>query len=156
MAEPGAKTHVIVNKGSGPNIIIRALWFIFIGWWLGQIMLILAWILNILIITLPLGLYIINRLPQIFTLRGSSQTIRYSTTDEGTSVAQVSPVKQRSFLLRAAYFLCVGWWFSLIWMEVAWLVAVIGVITIVLAPAALSVSFLMFSKSAAITTLRRT
>ena len=59
---------VNVDGSSGPNMLIRVIWFILVGWWLGQLALLLAWILNVLIITLPIGLYIINRLPQVFTL----------------------------------------------------------------------------------------
>ena len=156
MTEPNSKPDVVVvNQSSGPNIIIRILWFIFVGWWLGQLMLLLAWVLNILIITLPLGLYILNRLPQIVTLRRTSQTFQVDTTTEGMTIAQTREIEQRPFVWRAIYFVCVGWWLSFLWMEVAWLIGVVGAITIVLAPIALPISFAMFSKSAAITTLRR-
>lgn len=53
----------------GPGLLVRAIGFIFVGWWLGELAILAAWVLNLLIITLPLGMYILNRLPQVFTLR---------------------------------------------------------------------------------------
>ena len=122
----------------GPGIIVRAVWFVLVGWWLGQLALLAAWFLNVLIVTLPLGLYILNRLPQVITLRGPSEA----------GGSRTKAIEQRSFRVRSVYFVLVGWWLSLVWMEVAWLVGA----TIVLLP----VSFVMYSKSAAVATLRRT
>lgn len=57
-------------------------------------------------------------------------------------------VVQRGFLQRTIYFVLIGWWFSLVWLEIAWFAQW----TIILIP----LSFWMYSKSAAVTTLRRT
>jgi len=67
---------VYLVQPRGPNIIVRILWFIFIGWWLGGIVSAVAWFLNVTIIGLPLGLYLINRLPTMITLRPQEQNIR--------------------------------------------------------------------------------
>ena len=45
-------------------LLVRIVWFILLGWWLGAVAISLAWLLNVLIITLPVGLFILNRLPQ--------------------------------------------------------------------------------------------
>ena len=141
-------TPVIQAKpySQGPNILLRVLWFIFVGWWLGQIMLLLAWAANVLIVTLPLGMWLLNHLPQVFTLRPTSHRLEAFHGESGTVIVK-SEIEQRAFWLRAVYFLLVGWWFSLLWMEAAWLLA----LTLV----GLPLGFWMFGVSAAVTTLRR-
>lgn len=150
--EPGATpqpSQVVIQVGAqGPGLLVRAIWFVFVGWWLGQLALLSAWFLNLLIITLPLGMYILNRLPQIFTLRPSTTQWQTETAGQGVTVVRAAETPQRNFWWRVVYFVLVGWWFSLIWLEIAWLAG----LTLVLLP----LSFWMFSASAAVTTLRRT
>lgn len=63
----------IIVRSSGPNIVIRFFWFIFIGWWLGGLVSGFAWLLFITIIGIPVALWIINRLPTVITLRPQEQ-----------------------------------------------------------------------------------
>ena len=130
---------VVVQQAS-PNILIRFLYFVFIGWWLGLLVSAFAWLVNLTVIGLPLGLYLINRLPTIMTLRAQNQWRL-----EGNVLIQGA--KQRPFILRAIYFFIVGWWFSGIWMGVAYLCifTVIG----------LPLAFWMYGRIGAVTTLRR-
>ncbi len=132
-------TPIVVQEGS-PNIVIRFLYFIFVGWWLGLLVSAFAWLVNLTVIGLPLGLYLINRLPTIMTLRAQNQW-----RIEGNVLIQGA--KQRPFLLRAVYFLIVGWWLSGIWMAVGYL-CVFSVIGLPLA-------FWMYGRIAAVITLRR-
>jgi uncharacterized membrane protein YccF (DUF307 family) len=48
---------------SGPNIVIRAIWFLFIGWWLSGLVSAISWLAMLTIIGLPIGIYLINRIP---------------------------------------------------------------------------------------------
>jgi uncharacterized membrane protein YccF (DUF307 family) len=130
----------------GPPFAIRLLWFLLVGWWLGLIVVLAAWAANVTIVLLPVGLWLINQLPQIFTLRAPRGAIAYVQTEAGTVKAR-ERVVQRVFWVRAVYFALVGWWFSLIWMLAAYVVAwtIVG----------LPLSFWMFDVSAAVTTLRR-
>ena len=133
---------VVVGQGSrGPNIIVRLIYFLLVGWWLGAIVSTVAWLLNVTVIGLPLGLYLINRLPSIITLRPQGQGI----TVIGNVVIQGAP--QRSIVARALYFLLIGWWFSGIWMALAYLLLII-IVTIPLA-------FWMYGRVGAVTTLYR-
>ncbi len=59
-----------------PNLILRVIWFLLVGWWLAGILSVAAWALNATIIGLPLGLWIINRLPTSATLRPPSSHYR--------------------------------------------------------------------------------
>ena len=145
---PAAPTVVVVNQQSGPGLLVRALYFLFIGLWLGAISTVLAWLLIITIIGLPLGLMIINRLPQVMTLKPAPANLQV-TVHNGMVVVRSSQVQQVSLLARALYFLLVGWWASGLWLIVAW--ALVGG-TLGLG---LPLAFWMFNRTPAVTTLRR-
>jgi uncharacterized membrane protein YccF (DUF307 family) len=125
-----------------PNLLLRIVWFILVGWWLTGILSAAAWALNATIIGLPLGLWIINRLPFVATLRPIES---FYQIENGVVI---SGVEQRPFLIRAIYFLLVGWWLSGLWMAVAYvlLISVIG----------LPFAFWMYGRIGAVTTLFRT
>jgi uncharacterized membrane protein YccF (DUF307 family) len=117
-----------------PPLIVRALWFVFVGLWVGQIWLLLAWLLNLTVIGLPLGLWMLSRMPQVMTLRPAPS--------RPPSVATSSSA---SLLVRAVYFVLIGWWVSFLWMQFAWLAAfmVIG----------LPLSFQMFERVGTVMTM---
>ena len=48
---------------------LRAIYFVLIGWWASLAFGLVAWLLRVLILTLPLGLIMFNFLPQVTTLR---------------------------------------------------------------------------------------
>ncbi len=136
------ETHGGFVKVEPPNLILRVLWFILAGWWLTGILSAAAWALNATIIGLPIGLWIINRLPFVATLRPPG-TVYW--VDEGI----LRPAtEQRPFLPRVLYFVLIGWWFSGLWMALAYilLLSIIGM------PAA----FWMYGRIGAVTTLYRT
>jgi uncharacterized membrane protein YccF (DUF307 family) len=113
---------------------IRALWFVFVGLWAGQVWLLLAWLLNLTLIGLPLGMWMLNQLPQVMTLRQQRRGLHIPA--DRSSVP---------FLARAIYFVLVGWWLSLIWLELAWLASALLI--------GLPLAFLMFEGSGTIATL---
>src|SRR5215213_9008477 len=125
-----------------PNLILRVIWFILVGWWLAGILSVAAWALNATIIGLPLGLWIINRLPLAATLRPASLWYRI---EDG---ALRSGVEQYPLLARAIYLVFIGWWFSGLWMVVAYafLLKIVG----------MPVAFWMYGRIGAVTTLYRT
>ena len=65
----------------GPGLLVRALWFLFIGWWLSALAIGLAYILCVTIIGLPIAFMIFNQLPLILTLRPRS----IGTAGDGTA-----------------------------------------------------------------------
>jgi uncharacterized membrane protein YccF (DUF307 family) len=136
MAQP------IVIQQAGQNILLRILWFLFFGWWLGGIASALAWFLVLIVIGLPLGLWIINRLPTLITLRPQEQTWR---VDEQGILRRGK--EQYSFLFRAIYFVLIGWWLSAVWMILAY----IAVMTVL----GLPLAFWMYGRVGAVTTLYR-
>ena len=47
---------------------IRAVYFVLVGWWLGGLWMVLAWLISLAIITLPLGIWMMNRSGGVMTL----------------------------------------------------------------------------------------
>jgi uncharacterized membrane protein YccF (DUF307 family) len=158
-APPPAQYTTVVVANSGPGILTRAIYFIFIGWWLSFLWISLAWALNATIIGLPLGLFMLNRVPQVMTLSPGAPrtTVRTQYRDaygRATSAANAATVDvvlagqdQYPVLARALYFLFIGWWASLIWTYLAYAIAV----TII----GLPISFMMFNTIGLVTTLHR-
>lgn len=137
-----------VEDGGGPPWILRAIYFIFVGLWLTAVTIHLAWILNVTIIGLPLGLWLLDRVPQILTLKPMRHQTRAVPNADGSVRLVRTGVPQRSWLLRAIYFLLIGWWLSLLWLEAAFFLTAIII--------GIPIAILMFNASPAVTTLRRT
>jgi uncharacterized membrane protein YccF (DUF307 family) len=117
-------------------LLVRALWFVVVGWWATPLVVNVAWVLNVTIILLPLGIKLINLVPTVLSLA------------EPRSLANPDAARgQRSLLVRGVYFLVVGWWLSLLWANVAAFLAV----TVV----GLPVAFWMFNRLPHVTSLYR-
>jgi len=158
-------TVVNVNmQHKGPGFFVRAIYYIFIGWWLGFFWLNLGFFLCFLVITLPIGLMMLNRLPQVMTLRpaGTSTKVNVASTQIATSGAPGQPgqmmsvqninvsvggTQQMSFLVRAVYYIFVGWWAGYLWANLAYLCCLFIV--------TLPVGLIMFNRLPMILTLRR-
>lgn len=143
-----SESGVYIQQEKGPGLLVRALYFIFFGLWLGGIWTTIAWVLTITIIGLPIGLLMLNRIPQVMTLKPVREN-RYMVQKDGRWVMRSSNQEQVSFIVRAIYFLLIGWWFSALWLGLAW--AISG-ITLGLG---LPIAFWMFDQVPAITTLSR-
>ena len=133
----------VVVRQSGPGLLVRALYFILFGLWFSGIWAVVAWILCVTVIGLPLGLWMLNRLPQVVTLRPSRNDLVVMPT--GRVIERNVP--QTPFLLRAIYFLLIGWWLSAIWIAIAWALnaSIIGMV----------IGFWMFDRVPALITLAR-
>ncbi len=102
------------------SLFVRALYFIFIGWWAGLIWLTIGYFFVLTIIGLPIGLMMLNRLPKVLTLKPASQSVNINITG-GTTNINISGAHQVNFLLRALYFVFIGWWVGLAWSYIAYL-----------------------------------
>ena len=137
------QSQPIVVRQSGPGLLIRALYFVLFGLWFSGLWAAVAWVLCVTIIGLPLGLWMLNRLPQVVTLKPSSNDLVVTATGQ---VLQ-RDVPQAPFLLRAIYFLLIGWWLSALWIALAWALcaSIIGMV----------VGFWMFDRVPGIISLAR-
>ncbi|MFB6164860.1 MAG: YccF domain-containing protein [Haloarculaceae archaeon] len=118
------------------SLLVRALWFVFVGWWATPIVVNAAWLLNVTIILLPLGIKLINFVPTVLTL-----------AEPRSLTAPERARGQSSLVIRAVYFVFVGWWLSLLWANVAafFAVTVIG----------LPIAIWMFNRLPYVTSLYR-
>ena len=135
-----------VETREGFPFILRVLWFFLVGWYISLPWILIAWFLNLTIIGLPLGLWMINRVPLVLTLR-VQRGYNVATTRDGEVSWSYSGVRQHSFLARALYFVFIGWWASLAWSIVAWVFCVIII--------GLPVGVWMFNRLPEVTTLMR-
>lgn len=135
-----------IQRSAGPGCLIQALWFVFIGWWLGALSIAAAWFFNITIIGLPLGMAILNNVPRVLSLQPPSKEYQVVQSNGKTFVTATN-LRQRNFLLRAVYFLLIGWWWSAVWLLTGYILC----ITVVLIPLSLQ----MFRLTPFMTTLKR-
>ncbi len=89
---------------------------------------------------------ILNNIPKILALQSSEKQIQV-VSKNGTTMISETELPQHNFLLRAAYFILIGWWWSGIWLGIAYIIC----LTIILLPVGLQ----MFRLTPAMTTLRR-
>ena len=138
---------VVVETRESPGCLLQILWFAFVGIWLGQVWMIAAWILMITIIGIPLGVAMLNMLPKVMALREPTRQVVVRSGRDGALIERTVEPVQVNFLLRVVYFLLIGWWWSALWMEAAYLVCltVIG----------LPVGFWMFDRVPTMVSLKQ-
>ena len=140
-------SQMVVGMRTGPSFLARAVWFVLIGWWLTAIVIVVAYALALSILGLPFAFNLFNRIPAVLTLRSRSKTYEVETAADGRRYLTATNVQQRPLLLRAIWFVLVGWWFGAIWMALAYVLCVL----IVTLPFGLA----MFNRVGAVMTLLR-
>ena len=118
------------------SLLVRVFWFLLVGWWVTPALVNLAWLLNATVILLPVGIKLINLVPTVLSLK-EPRSLSAPETARG----------QHSLLVRAVYFVLIGWWFSWIWANVAAVCAV----TVI----GLPVAYWMFNRLPFVTSLYR-
>lgn len=131
---------------SGAPFIVRAVWWLFIGWWLSFIVAVVGWFFMSTLILMPLGVWFINRLPQAQTLRSRTRAFKTEFKD-GSIIFTEGTIPQHPWYYRVIYTLLVGWWAGALWITTGW---VIG-LTIILLP----LSIWMLDRAPAVTSLQR-
>lgn len=133
----------VVVRQNRPGCLVQLLWFVLVGWWAGQLWIAVAWFFAATVIGIPLAVKMFNKLPDIIALRGAENfTVSYYGNR-----AVVSEMPQYNILLRALWYVLVGWWLTGVWVEVAYILC----LTFILMP----VGFWMFDKVPTIVSLRR-
>jgi uncharacterized membrane protein YccF (DUF307 family) len=140
----------VISMVYEPNrpFLIRAIYFLLIGWWLTFFWINVAWALNATVVLLPLGLWMLNRVPQVLTLKPMAVEAQVGRRGGDLVVVRTHGVRQHFWLWRLLYFILIGSWLSLAWANVAWFLCA----TIV----GLPIGILMFNYLPAVTTLMRT
>ncbi len=116
--------QVFVTERSGPGMLVRVIWYIFVGWWLSAIAIGVGWFFAVTIIGLPIAFMVFNRIPALMTLR--ARTVIYETeVRDGVSYVCGRNPNQLPILLRAIWFVLIGWWLGFIWMYAAWFISLL-------------------------------
>lgn len=102
-----------------PSLVVRAIWFVCVGWWLAGTLLGVAWFLNLTIVGLPVGIKLINKVPKALSLKEFDT----GDGDEFAMGSGGSGGDSPGLLVRGAYFVLVGWWLSFLWMGAAYVVS---------------------------------
>jgi len=113
-----------VSTDQGPSLVVRAVYFLLIGWWASGIWLGVAWLLNVTIVLMPVGIKMINYVPKVVSLKDRTIEMESHTDANGDVTVTQRSKPQHSLLVRGVYVLLVGWWASGIWLSVAWLASV--------------------------------
>lgn len=143
--QTGAPVIMVADSGE-TNIVVRAAWFLFIGWWLSFLAVTLAVLLQLTIIGIPAAIWLINRIPQIVTLK-SSRKLQIAASEAGITMVARDDRPQHRWYVRTLWYIVVGWWATALWLYTAWLASV----TILLLP----LGFWMFGQTGKVQTLRR-
>lgn len=113
--QPAAPNVVQVNINQKQHsFFVRAVYFVFIGSWFGFFWLNLGYLLCFSIVLFPIGLVMLNRLPQVLTLRPNTQNVNVSVAG-GVTTIKVGGPQQVNFLLRVVYYVFVGSWLGYLW-----------------------------------------
>lgn len=122
---PGQVQLMQTETKRGPGFLVRAIWFVVVGWWLTAIVSALAWFAMITIIGLPLGIYLVNHVPTYLTLRPRSKATYWIADPTGGLMLMETGVRQTDWPIRFIWFLFVGWWASAAVMTIGCLLIVL-------------------------------
>jgi uncharacterized membrane protein YccF (DUF307 family) len=147
-AAPVFNQNIIVTQTrQGPGLFVRAIWYLFVGWWLTGFAIGFAWLCALSVVLLPIAYLIVAKIPTILTLRPRSIGTDVAVDVDGTVRITTGGAQQLPFWQRALWFLFVGWWACAAAMAVAYLAS----LTIVLLP----VGLMIFNRVPAVMTLQR-
>jgi uncharacterized membrane protein YccF (DUF307 family) len=141
------QTIIVAHRKHGPGLVTRAVWYVFVGWWLPGLAITFAAFCTLSVILLPIAYVIINKIPVILTLRPRSLETDASVDADGTVRITTGGARQLPFWQRALWFVFVGWWACIVAMYAAYLLC----LTIVLLP----VGLMVFNRMPAVLTLQR-
>lgn len=113
----------VIEKRDNPGCLLQLLWFALIGWWLGQVWMAVAWFFMVTIVGIPIGVMMLNKLPKVIALREEAHPVAVTTRQDSMRVQQEMRVPETNMLIRALYFVFIGWWLSALWMEAAYAIS---------------------------------
>ena len=68
VSDDGGVTVVESGHREQRSLLLRVVYFVLVGWWAALIWMTIAYFLCLTILLLPVGLMMLNRLPEVFTL----------------------------------------------------------------------------------------
>ena len=135
----------MVIKTRSNGLLVRALYFIFIGWWFGLFWAFLSWLMYATVIGAPLGVVMMNKIPGAISLKARERDTVVIQDPEGYRVQQVNK-KQYPLWARILYY-PVGLILSLLTILLGWLLCVLLI--------TLPLGIMVFNKVPAVASLHR-
>ncbi|MCO5217130.1 MAG: hypothetical protein M9953_13990 [Thermomicrobiales bacterium] len=111
-----------MQQNNSPSWVTRIIWFIFVGWWLSAIFMVIGLVGIASIILSPIGFWFINRVPWAQTLRQRSTHYSYLEENGQMVLTQHAP-QQYPWIIRLLY-LPIGLVLGLFWLGVAWSISI--------------------------------
>lgn len=144
--QPGTVTAPpVVVKVKTHGLIVRAVYYIFIGWWFGLFWALLSWVMYATVIGAPLGVKMMNRIPGAISLKAREKDIKVVDEASGYKVTEVDR-QQHAWWVRVLYY-PIGLVLSLIAILLGWLLCAFLI--------TLPLGIIVFDKVPAIASLRR-
>jgi uncharacterized membrane protein YccF (DUF307 family) len=138
---------IVQQRKHGPGLLTRAVWYVFVGWWLTGLAIGFAWLCALSIVLLPLAYFVVAKIPTLLTLRPRSVATDVVVGADGTITITTGGAEQHAWWIRALWFVGVGWWACALAMVVAYGLS----LTVVLLP----VGLMVFNRIPAVMTLQR-
>lgn len=116
---------LIAPQRQGYPLIVRALWYVLVGWWLVALTIVAGYALIVFTfgLALPIAFALFNRVPQLLTLRVRSVRYAVEMRDGVAALVERNPDQIR-WWWRALYF-PVGIVVGAVWVVVAWVLSVL-------------------------------
>lgn len=126
--------------------IIRAIWFLLVGWWLSGVFIVAGYLCIASIVFAPLGFWFLNRVGVAQTLRDRDVANVSAIDAEGAHYLRETTAQQIPWPIRVVY-LPIGLIVGAAWLTVAWMLGNL-IIT-------LPISIWMINRAPAVITLQR-
>jgi uncharacterized membrane protein YccF (DUF307 family) len=124
-------------------LLIRFVYFLAFGLWFGGLCAVAGWILCVTVVGLPLGIWVLHRLPLVTTLTMPDD--EYRPIQSAKDFRHEDADEPFPFLIRALWFVLVGWWLAGLTIKVAFILSA----SIVFSP----IGFWMINRVPAVLTL---
>ena len=117
---PDAGSYAFGTRTRGAPFLLRVIWFILVGWWLGAIFIAAGYFFTGLLVTIPIGWWFLNRIGRAMTLMPETTEVLVASGPDGNEVLVRQP-RQVFWPLRVIYTFLVGLWIGAIWLAVAYI-----------------------------------
>jgi uncharacterized membrane protein YccF (DUF307 family) len=144
-APPADEPPNVTVKVKQHNIIVRAIYFLLVGWWFGLIVAFFGWFLYATVIGAPLGIKVLNAVPGSISLHAREKDVKVFRDEDGYTVKQVRK-EQRKWWVRVLWY-PFGLVLSFFAILLAWLLCVFLV--------TMPLGVMLFNKIPAIASLYR-
>jgi uncharacterized membrane protein YccF (DUF307 family) len=138
---------IFEQRKTGPGMLSRTLWYLFVGWWLTGIAIGFAWLCALSVVLLPVAYMVVNKIPTVLTLRPRAVATDVTVAADGTIRIATGGALQRPIWQRALWFVVVGWWACGLAMSAAYLLC----LTLI----GLPLGVMLFNRVPAVMTLQR-